>query len=126
MKRKLLYIEDELELQITYKHLFELEGFDVMALSSAVDATEVIGQFKPDVIVCDNNLPKLSGIEFYQTLRHNNIETPFILISGDIGEATLEKVRKLQITHVLEKPCEFDQVCELIRNLIQSQSTLTA
>jgi DNA-binding response OmpR family regulator/DNA-binding CsgD family transcriptional regulator len=78
--------------------ILEKDGYKIFTVNSGKKLLGITGQLIPDLIICDWDMPEMSGLEVLQTLK-NSFETskiPFILMSGimvssEHAEAALEK-----------------------------------
>jgi len=67
-KYKILIIEDDQLLVNMYKTKFEAEGFDVVVANDGASGLAAASTYKPNAIVLDIMMPKLSGIDFLREL----------------------------------------------------------
>lgn len=78
-KKKILLVEDDVALSSVYKSRMELEGFDIREVNNGEDALSAAIDFKPDLILLDAMMPKISGFDVLDILR-NTPETRDIRI----------------------------------------------
>ncbi len=78
-KKKILLVEDDEALAAVYRSRLELEGFEVMEVNNGEKALSAAVQFRPDLIVLDAMMPKISGFDVLDILR-NTPETANILV----------------------------------------------
>jgi DNA-binding response OmpR family regulator len=78
-KKKILLVEDDVALSSVYKSRMELEGFEIKEVNNGEDALSAAQQFKPDLILLDAMMPKISGFDVLDILR-NTPETSAIRI----------------------------------------------
>jgi DNA-binding response OmpR family regulator len=69
-KKKILLVEDDEALSAVYRSRLELEGFDVQEVNNGEDALSSAVQFKPDLILLDVMMPKISGFDVLDILRN--------------------------------------------------------
>jgi DNA-binding response OmpR family regulator len=69
-KSKILIVEDDLALSGVYKSRLELEGFEVSQVSDGEKALTAAVEFKPDIILLDAMMPKISGFDVLDILRN--------------------------------------------------------
>jgi diguanylate cyclase (GGDEF)-like protein/PAS domain S-box-containing protein len=60
--------------------------FESICVSDKAGFIKAIGQFDPDLILSDFSLPQFNGLEALEILKERNIDKPFILCTGTIGE----------------------------------------
>ena len=78
-KKKNLLVEDDEMLSQVYRSRFEIEGFDVKEVYNGEDALSAAISFKPDIILLDAMMPRISGFDVLDILR-NTPETANIAI----------------------------------------------
>ncbi len=78
-KKKILLVEDDVALSAVYKSRLEMEGFDTHAVNNGEVALSAALEFKPDLILLDAMMPKISGFDVLDILR-NTPETAHIRI----------------------------------------------
>ena len=69
-KKKILLVEDDTALASVYRARLELEGFDVREVHNGEDALSATLDYKPDLILLDVMMPKLSGFDVLDILRN--------------------------------------------------------
>lgn len=78
-KKRILLVEDDTALADVYQARLELEGLEVKQVNNGEDALSVALEFKPDLILLDAMMPKISGFDVLDILR-NTQETAGIKI----------------------------------------------
>lgn len=78
-KKKILLVEDDTALSGVYKSRLDLEGFEVREVNNGEDALSAALDYKPDLILLDAMMPKISGFDVLDILR-NTPETTNIRV----------------------------------------------
>lgn len=78
-KKKILLVEDDTALASVYRSRLELEGFEIEEVHNGEDALSAALSFKPDLILLDAMMPKISGFDVLDILR-NTPETTNIRV----------------------------------------------
>lgn len=78
-KKKILLVEDDVALAAVYRSRLEIEGFDLREVHNGEEALTAALDFKPDLILLDAMMPKISGFDVLDILR-NTPETADIRI----------------------------------------------
>jgi len=95
---KIAVIDDEPGIRDLLRDVLECEGYDVVDAKNGITGLEVIRSDVPDLIVCDINMPEMSGDEVFQTLREHEPDLaliPFIFLSGNIdGDEEIKRLNK--------------------------------
>lgn len=69
-KKKILLVEDDEALAAVYKSRLELEGFETMEVNNGEKALAAAIEFRPDLILLDVMMPKISGFDVLDILRN--------------------------------------------------------
>jgi two-component system response regulator MprA len=101
-----------------------MEGYEV---STAVDGQEVIETLagidddqKPDLILLDAMMPRMSGLDALRTIRDEGSETPILIVSAHREEETLSQAEVLGADGCIPKPIDFEDLLGRIASLISS------
>ncbi|MEI7539201.1 MAG: response regulator [Candidatus Saccharibacteria bacterium] len=78
-KKKILLVEDDAALSGVYKSRLEMEGFEIREVDNGEQALSAALDFKPDLILLDAMMPKISGFDVLDILR-NTTETANVRI----------------------------------------------
>jgi len=82
---RILMIEDDDSVALSVKGAFEISGHEVMWLTSGWRAEEFIGDYTPDVVLCDWDLgiyDRRNGAVICSVLRDSGCPARFIIMSG--------------------------------------------
>ena len=79
IKKKILLVEDDEALAAVYKSRLDIEGFDTRGVFNGEEALSAAMEFKPDLILLDAMMPKISGFDVLDILR-NTPETSQIRV----------------------------------------------
>lgn len=69
-KKKILLVEDDEALAAVYKSRLDIEGFDTKGVFNGEEALSAAMDFKPDLILLDAMMPKISGFDVLDILRN--------------------------------------------------------
>ncbi|MDB5187369.1 MAG: chemotaxis protein CheY [Candidatus Saccharibacteria bacterium] len=69
-KKKILLVEDDTALAAVYRSRLELEGFDIREVNNGEEALSAAVEYKPDLILLDAMMPKISGFDVLDILRN--------------------------------------------------------
>ncbi|MCM0582213.1 response regulator transcription factor [Weissella diestrammenae] len=92
---KILVVDDEPSIVTLLKYNLEKNNFSVITADTGLTAIEMVKKEQPDLIFLDVMLPGLSGVDVTSQLRHDQIETPIIMITALDDE--IDKVLGLEI-----------------------------
>lgn len=69
-KKKILLVEDDTALAAVYHSRLELEGFEIKEVNNGEEALSAAVSFRPDLILLDAMMPKISGFDVLDILRN--------------------------------------------------------
>jgi len=69
-ENKILIVEDELDSRFIYQRLLSRSGYNVKTAENGDEALEIIGKFKPKIILADWTMPKLNGVELCNIVKN--------------------------------------------------------
>jgi CheY-like chemotaxis protein len=95
MSLKALVVDDSMLIRHTVCRYLEERGFTVETATNGQEALEALKSLRPDLIITDMQMPKMSGTEFITALK-NNVETvniPIVLVAGKHGESIKKEQR---------------------------------
>jgi PAS domain S-box-containing protein len=102
---RLFLIEDNDEIALLIRKSLEQAGHQVTCCRSAADALIVLGQSSFDLVILDNRLPDMEGIQLLRTLAAEGIDVPVLMITayGDERLAT-QALRAGALDYVAKDP----------------------
>jgi two-component system, chemotaxis family, chemotaxis protein CheY len=83
---RILIVDDSRAMRMIVARTLRLAGYDEHELIEAVDglhALEVVAQEPPDVVLCDWNMPQMSGLELLAALRSAGWRIPFGFVTSE-------------------------------------------
>jgi two-component system chemotaxis response regulator CheY len=92
--------------------------------NNGVEALRKISNEKYDLIITDNNMPKLEGLDFIKVLKEDlaktdfNLSTPVILISGGLKEIHVAEATSMGVKLILAKPVDPVRFRNTIRSVL--------
>ncbi len=103
--RKILLVEDDDALATVYQTRLQAEGFDIRRVPNGEDALAAALEYKPDLIVLDVMMPKVSGFDVLDILR-NTPETAnlkIIMLTALSQDSDKERAQSLGVDDYLVK-----------------------
>jgi len=101
---KLLYVDDEVDNLSVFKAAFNKE-FDVVTMESPIQARELCETIKFEIIVVDQRMPELTGIEFLSQIKDSQKESVKILLTGySEYQVAIDAINKCKVFYYCTKP----------------------
>ena len=81
------------------------------------EATRIIDEERPDVVLLDINLPGKSGIEILKQIRNSGKNSHVIMVTNHADEYYRDQCKEIGADHFLDKSNDFSKVPGIIRQL---------
>jgi len=104
-KKKILLVEDDASLAAVYRARLELEGFDIKEVHNGEDALSAAVSYRPDLILLDVMMPKISGFDVLDILRNtpDTMNVRVIMLTALSQPKDKERAEKLGADDYLVK-----------------------
>ena len=121
---KILIIEDEISIRNVLKNILQDENknFIIHEASNGEQGVKTLSKNEYDLVICDIKMPKMDGLEVLSKSKEQNIETPFIMISGHGDLETAVECIKIGAYDYISKPPDLNRLLTTIRNALNNQN----
>ena len=119
-KHTLFVVDDEQDILDNYVDLLG-DSFNVVPFSKPEDFVQYFADPQrplPDLVVTDLKMPRLSGLEMIRRVLNQNIQFPFILLTGHLDKKSAVEAIDLGAFRLLEKPTEYEVLIATIDQLL--------
>jgi len=104
MKKKILIIDDNQDLQDMFRIYFEAAGYLVYISDDGLKGITQMLDLQPDVILLDLMMPQMNGFEVLETIRdYSSIKIPVIVCSSLAQESDIRKAYELWAAGYIKK-----------------------
>ena len=125
MKKKILVVDDEMDIRIFISTLVETNGYKSLVAKDGEEGLKMIKEHKPDLIILDVMMPKESGLKLYREIKsgESTKHIPIIMVSAVSQKTFLHSKRELDRYHgasipepeaYIEKPPEAEELIACI------------
>lgn len=114
-KIHLLMVDDEVKFLQTITERLKLKFFEITSAANGEEAIAAAKKGQFDVAVIDLQMPGIDGVQVLEILKKNHKYLEILILSGHATIETAVACTKLGAFKVLEKPCDFDKLCEAIK-----------
>jgi response regulator RpfG family c-di-GMP phosphodiesterase len=105
-----LYVDDELNNLVSFKAVFRTK-YTVLTAISGEDAKNILSQNEVHVILTDQRMPNMTGVEFLESILNDFPDPIRILLTGYADmSAVVDAINKGKIFHYLTKPWNEEEV----------------
>src|ERR1017187_429401 len=117
---RILHLEDDPDFLRLVEEMLKGEGIhaEIILATNHADFAAALEKESFDVILADYLLPTCNGLQALQTARQKHHDTPFLIVSGTIGEqAAIESLKCGATDYVLKQ--KMDRLVPAIRRAVQ-------
>lgn len=111
MKReKILWVDDEIDLLKPHIYFLEQKGYEVVTANNGMDALDICRGEQFDIVILDENMPGMSGLEILSVIKEEKPHLPVIMITKSEEEDLMNQAIGSKITDYLIKPVNPNQI----------------
>lgn len=118
---KILWVDDEIELLNSQIIFLENKGYQVETKANGFDAIDYIKENIVDVVLLDETMPGITGLQTLQKIKEVNSNLPVVLITKNEAENIMDDAIGSQISDYLIKPVNPNQVLLSLKKLIDNK-----
>ena len=107
---KIIWVDDEIESLQSQKLFLENKGYDVKTFTNGFDAIDYVKENQVDVVLLDETMPGITGLETLAKIKEVNQSLPVVLITKNETENLMDDAIGSQISDYLIKPVNPNQV----------------
>ncbi len=128
-KKKILVVDDEMDMRIFLKTLLETSGYSPVIMKNGKDGLRKAYEIIPDLIILDVMMPEEGGLQMFRHLRADEKmkQIPVIMLSGVSKEVYAHSLKMLSLQAeggvpqpqaYLEKPPDPEVILDTVRQLL--------
>ena len=121
----LLWADDEMELLRAHILFLEKKGYDVVTVTNGTDAIDQCRQKTFDLILLDEMMPGLSGLETLQKIKEISPATPVVMVTKSEEENIMDQAIGSKIADYLIKPVNPNQILLSLKKNIHQKEIVT-
>jgi DNA-binding NtrC family response regulator len=111
----ILLIEDEKNQRVLLRKLLEKENYQVAEAENGKEAIKIFSQADFDLVLLDQRLPDITGIEVLKNLKESNPLIPVIILTAYANVKDAVDAMKQGAFHYLTKPVEIDELLLVLK-----------
>lgn len=113
----ILIVDDSKAMRMIVKRHLRQAGFDgheVAEAANGVEAFDAIQSSKPDLILCDWNMPEMSGIELLEKLNAESIDVKFGFVTSEGTPEMRQRATDAGAIFLIAKPFTVDMFTDAL------------
>jgi two-component system probable response regulator PhcQ len=123
--RKVLFVDDEPRLTEALKRALRKEPYEIRTAGCADEALDILARESVDVVVSDENMPKMSGSELLSIVRTRYPDTIRIVLTGNARlDVAIRAINEGEIYRFFTKPCNEVDLAVTIRQALQQKELM--
>jgi two-component system, sensor histidine kinase and response regulator len=119
--KKILLVDDEVNLRETITDLLVLNNYNVKTAENGLDALEILDYWIPDLIISDIMMPVMDGYSFHEIVKDSNMlnQIPFVFLTAKNDEEEREKCILNGADLFITKPFKIENLIKTIEVKIE-------
>ncbi len=121
-KLRVMIVDDQADMRGMIRHMLAELGINQVfeavdgkqAMAFMDDALDMI-----DLVICDWNMPAMSGVEVLRQLRSVDMDMPFLMVTGRNDMNSVAEAKASGVTGYISKPFSLDQMENKIRIIME-------
>ncbi|MCR5713834.1 MAG: PglZ domain-containing protein [Bacteroidales bacterium] len=122
----ILWADDEIDLLRPHVLFLQGKGYDVRTATNGYDAIDMLKEIPADLILLDENMPGLSGLETLSRIKMTAPDTPVVMITKSEEENIMDEAIGAKIADYLIKPVHPNQILSSIKKNTESRRLVSA
>src|SRR3954469_19911105 len=118
---KILWVDDEIESLQSQKLFLENKGYTVHTLTNGFDAIDYVKDHLVDVVLLDESMPGITGLETIAKIKEINQQVPVVVITKNETENIMDEAIGNEISDYLIKPVNPNQVLLRLKKIIDNK-----
>jgi two-component system cell cycle sensor histidine kinase/response regulator CckA len=122
--KRVLIVDDDIELLLLYESLLQAHDYQTTTAENGVQALECLRKLEVDAILCDLDMPEMSGDLLYTEVGRAwpGLEKRFLFVTGNAGNPIYEAFLMRTKPTVLAKPVTMNHLLEQLQGVLDAQS----
>jgi CheY-like chemotaxis protein len=118
---RILILDDEEPIRLVLMKALERMGYLLDVASSGPEALELLSDAAYDLVICDIQMPGLSGIDFYRELELNypSLTDRILFMTGDLVQTDVQSFLDEIEANVLRKPFDLTGLYQKVRSILK-------
>ena len=121
---KILWVDDEIQMLKSHLLFLKERGYDTTPCTNGQDAIDLVNNNNYEIVLLDENMPGLNGIETLEEIKKKKPFLPVIMITKNEEERIMEDAIGAKISDYLIKPVNPNQILLALKKLLQHKNLI--
>lgn len=118
---EILWVDDEIESLKSQILFLSNKGYTVTPVSNGYDALDILKEKQIDVVLLDESMPSMTGLEVLQKIKEQWADLPVVMVTKNEAENIMEEAIGAQISDYLIKPVNPNQVLLSLKKIMEGK-----
>ena len=115
---RILAVDNEPSVTTALRFVFDGPKYDIICVGNGADALAHLDYSTPfDVIIVDQKMPNLTGVELVSEIRKRGIEGKIIVVSANLSADVCEEYQRMDVSLMISKPFDVRQLRSAVEKL---------
>jgi CheY-like chemotaxis protein len=115
---RILWVDDEVDMLRPHTRLLESSGYEVVTVMNGNDALELLEAESYDLVLLDEQMPGLRGIEVLERMRRRGRRVPVVMVTKSEADSTMHDAIGREVDDYIVKPTSPRQVLSVVTRLL--------
>ena len=120
LRQRILVVEDDADIRQLNAKVLACSGYHVDAAEDGAAAWDALQRNRYDLVVTDNDMPKVTGVELIKKLQDTHMDLPVIMVTGCLPDEEFARYPCLQPAVTLLKPYTFDELLTAVKAVLRA------
>ncbi len=119
--KRILIVDDFESGRLVLRERLELEGYACQEVENGLEALETLQAKTFDLVITDNKMPKMTGLELIQALTQQpkDQQPTIILLTGHPSLEVYKEARRAKVFAIFKKPYDFQELILKIHSALE-------
>jgi DNA-binding response OmpR family regulator len=122
LRQRILVVEDDPSVRRVNTEVLTNSGYHVDAAEDGAAAWDALQLNHYDLLLTDNDMPKVTGVELIQKLQASKPALPVIMATGAVPAEAFRRHRVPPPARILIKPYSFDELLAAVKEVLRTAS----
>ena len=119
MKERLLIVDDETNVRLSFRMTLETEGYEIFEAGSGEQAVQLLAKHSFALAILDVRMPGMDGLELLAKMRESGIKVPAMIVTAYSDVPHAVKAMKLGAIDFLQKPLRPEDFRNIVAEIIK-------
>jgi DNA-binding response OmpR family regulator len=117
---RILVVDDDISIRQLHTSLLLRSGYEVDAAENGAAAWDALGAGSYDLLITDNEMPKVSGVGLLKKLRAARMALPVIMATASLPQEEFTRYPWLQPAATLLKPYTLEEMLRTVQEVLRA------